>query len=994
MAATEVQTLVAELILDTSKAQSALRDLSRKLTTFGAGDAAAGQAGSRAAKSWVTSFNQGIKGGRFTEIGGALAGGGLKFLERTVLATAAAGAVLEFQFIRVQDAQAAMARTLEGESAPALAKLNAEILELSKVIPVSITELYRIGEVAGTIGIAASSVAQFTDVVAKMAATTDLGVDEAAMGIGRLLNLFGFVDEKGQAVADQADNIASAMLKLSISQASTDQEILLATERFAALATQMGFLPAQILAISSTAAALGQRPEAIGGSIQRIFGIINKQLALGNEAIDEFAGKPKKLEKALSALDVSKMAAISGLSVQAFIKEWEKAPEMAWERFLKGFGQLSSQEQSLLFGTGKDAIFPSFVRGQQTLQGLAARVDLLHKAGIEAGIAYDQEKLLDEQAAVRFDTLKNNFVLLGNAITRGAVAFGSAFDEQLGGAIKRVTQYITENEGKFADWGRSVGKAIESIDWQQVAQFAQRFFDIFATGVKTTGDILALAPRLTGFLALLKVVDSLAGGNLSKVAGSLGSGVLRVVFDKFFARGSSAANPLWVQTVGGALGPGGAIRGALTAVLAVASIAALAAAIGGAIILAFKDAAAPGVADLKDQVDALANRTSGTASTAAIQNLTKVMNGFVHSNDLAANVQNLAKLWVSGGFDEATRAYEEAAANIVADSRLNRSEIVSAIDAMTLALDTGAVPPDAIPELTAAIQALRIRLRVAIGDNTREGRPSLLGIAERTAEQRAAHDAHEAHLDATNAQGIMETGFSKVAGGLSKLLEALKPRHRQGEKGKSIQSAEFAALNRLDPSRTGDINAYLADLIEHYTKKPIGTKGHERGFIMPAFKGIFPELKADLKAAMKTGGPGLDKMIANLQGLKHLGVHLPVGLRNLLKRAAEAQKSAKETGKETKDATRGVKSAVTDASDRIENLTAALRRKQLAVTVKPSWKANVKAPSVRVNPKVTVTIGARSITRYYRGTVAYGPGYVLMQTGTGGAAVYSGGGGY
>jgi len=925
MAATEVQTLVAELILDTSKAQSALRDLSRKLTTFGAGDAAAGQAGSRAAKSWVTSFNQGIKGGRFTEIGGALAGGGLKFLERTVLATAAAGAVLEFQFIRVQDAQAAMARTLEGESAPALAKLNAEILELSKVIPVSITELYRIGEVAGTIGIAASSVAQFTDVVAKMAATTDLGVDEAAMGIGRLLNLFGFVDEKGQAVADQADNIASAMLKLSISQASTDQEILLATERFAALATQMGFLPAQILAISSTAAALGQRPEAIGGSIQRIFGIINKQLALGNEAIDEFAGKPKKLEKALSALDVSKMAAISGLSVQAFIKEWEKAPEMAWERFLKGFGQLSSQEQSLLFGTGKDAIFPSFVRGQQTLQGLAARVDLLHKAGIEAGIAYDQEKLLDEQAAVRFDTLKNNFVLLGNAITRGAVAFGSAFDEQLGGAIKRVTQYITENEGKFADWGRSVGKAIESIDWQQVAQFAQRFFDIFATGVKTTGDILdILGPRLTGILALLKVVDSLAGGNLSKVAGSLGSGVLRVVFDKFFARGSSPANPLWVAMIGG---PG-----------------------GGGILDTIKNFAAGIVGSIATVI--------GTTLTVALGGIT------------AAIISQIPKF-----FDEhdRTAGTQETPAQLQARSSSYAGPLRDLI--LTLlgrnpggpspTIDTGGHPFGS--DLAAAAAARAFAVGTRQGDLQKETNAIL---------NRGANS--------------QETAVSL----LQKMLDALKPRHRQGEKGKSIQSAEFAALNRLDPSRTGDINAYLADLIEHYTKKPIGTKGHERGFIMPAFKGIFPELKADLKAAMKTGGPGLDKMIANLQGLKHLGVHLPVGLRNLLKRAAEAQKSAKETGKETKDATRGVKSAVTDASDRIENLTAALRRKRLAVTVKPSWKANVKAPSVRVNPKVTVTIGARSITRYYRGTVAYGPGYVLMQTGTGGAAVYSGGGGY
>ena len=127
--------------------KSGLRNLSADI------EQAAAQSGAKAQRSglnfgqrFAKGFNQGAQLGRLGDIGSSIAAGGLKFLERTVLATAAAGVVLEYQFLKVQDAQAAMARTLEGESAPALAKLNAEILELSKVIPLPITELYRIGD--------------------------------------------------------------------------------------------------------------------------------------------------------------------------------------------------------------------------------------------------------------------------------------------------------------------------------------------------------------------------------------------------------------------------------------------------------------------------------------------------------------------------------------------------------------------------------------------------------------------------------------------------------------------------------------------------------------------------------------------------------------------------------------------------------------------------------------------------------------------------------
>lgn len=862
-------------------------------------------------------FNKGLTAptGRLAKIGVAAAGGGLKFLERSFLVTAAAGVVLESQFFKVQDAQAALARTLAGESAPAVAALSQDILEMSRVIPLATTELYRIAEVIGTTNVAADSIAGLTAVVAKLASTTDLSADEAAIGMARLLNMFGQIDEKGHIAAGAAESLADAIFRASLRFASSDQEILRASLRFGALANMMHMTQGQVIALSGAVTGLGQEPEAVGGSFQRLFQIINKAV-----------GEADKLGKVTPAL--AEMAKLANLTPAAFSEGVKAAPFETFIKLVEGFSKLSPTEQSVLFGKG--GIFPSFVRGAQTLQNLGLSYEEVLKAAKEFDTNSGQ---FDKAFATRVDTLQKNLRLLGNAAIEAGFTFGDAFDEEMGGAIKKLTTYIIDSLPAIEKFGQQVGRIIGGIDWGKAKTYADAFFGTIKKGF----DIVAsLPPELLAVLGAFKAFNFLSGGALGTITGSFASGIggifknvlvnalSQVGLGKFFVQ------PVFVTNPGFGLmsfGKTGLISVAVRSFLGVAAMSAF---------LGF-----------------LANSSNVPGQGGTPSNV----------KDNAYRISEIQR-------------------TIDALKRRDPNELL--VPGYSKSTETVA---QAIDRLEATIKAINEGGGTGVPGFGEMYGPSLsqLGAIPRMGDLQK-----ETNAILNRGANSQETAVSL----LQKLLDALKPRHRQGEKGKSIQSAEFAAINRLDPSRTGDINAYLADLIEHYTKKPIGTKGHERGFIMPAFKGIFPELKADLKAAMKTGGPGLDKMIANLQGLKHLGVHLPVGLRNLLKRAAEAQKSAKETGKETKDATRGVKSAVTDASDRIENLTAALRRKQLAVTVKPSWKANVKAPSVRVNPKVTVTIGARSITRYYRGTVAYGPGYVLMQTGTGGAAVYSGGGGY
>lgn len=851
----ETQYLTARLIVDTSGAAGPLKALNAQLAGMGKGWALAGQ---------------------------GLAGG-VKFLERTTLATVGAAALLENQFIKVQDAQAAMARTLDGESIPAIALLNKQILEMSKTVPIAVTELYRIGEVIGTTGIAADSIDKLTSVVAKLGATTDLSVDEAGLAMARLLRIFGDVDDKGRIATGAAEGLASGLVKASLSLASSDQDILKATLRFAALGEKMELTKGQILSLAAVSTGLGQAPEAVGGSIQRVLQIMLKAV-----------GDPK-LTKQLKGL-----AEVSGLTAKQFREAWAKDPFTAIGGFLKGFSKLNAEQQAQLFGTGPKAIFPTLVRGQQLLQNLGSQWDSTTRSAKEFDAEIARGQLLNEQFAVRTDTLKAKIQLLWNAFTRAGVAFGGAFNEELGDFIVTLTRKIDDALPAIEQFGKEVGKWFKNINWDALSTEIGIFFGIFKTGF----DIVSkLPPQILGMIALFKTLQALTGGVFGSIASALAGGVIRLVADQAFVQKVFVVNP--------GFGTG--------------------AELGSFFSKGIGLAIAGGFALVLSQLPKLLADSSLTTPPGTPARTAEVVAKTVGSQ--------------SGGLD----VYGFAQSVI----RLIRGD--SGGGQTGHDWGTGGT-------------------RTALGliqTNTQGVRTALGLIYPQT---RRIADAAEGSLSATE-----------------KLLRALKPTHRAGEKGKSIESAEFRFLERVDPGKTDKVTAALAALIDHYRKQPIGTKGHERDFIVPAFKGIIPDLKQALKSAMAGGDQGaVSRLVGQLKGLKEIGIHLPPGIRRLIKKAEENG----QTEKETKQAAQKVRTAVSEASDRIENLTAALRRKKLSTTVKPSWKATVRAPSVRVGgTTVRVTVGARTITRYYRGTVAYGPGLVLMQTGTGGAAVYSGGGG-
>jgi len=180
---------------------------------------------------------------------------------------------------------------------------------------------------------------------------------------------------------------------------------------------------------------------------------------------------------------------------------------------------------------------------------------------------------------------------------------------------------------------------------------------------------------------------------------------------------------------------------------------------------------------------------------------------------------------------------------------------------------------------------------------------------------------------------------------LQKMLNALKPEHRRGELGKSIETAQGRRLRNLDlddPNFTTKLTVWTAALVEHYTKQVIGTKGHERGFVLGNVDPIERNLAGLLRQAIKDGNvPAQDLLVQQLEALDSIPKN--------------------------------------DLSPKIERLIETVKRKNWRVTITQK-QGDIKTGDIHLRPRIIVGIGKRNIFRASVGSTGYGP--TLVEGGT------------
>ena len=420
---------------------------------------------------------------------------------------------------------------------PQLQQLSAQFRELSKQIPISASELARLGEAGGALGVPTENLKEFVRVTALLGVTTNLTADEAADSLGVLGNVLHLT-------AKEYSQFASSLVALGNAGASTEKDIVSIAERAGAAGNLIGVSTQQILGFSSAVASLGIESEAGGTAIQKFFIDTAKFTAAGGD-------------------ELKILAKVAGTTGKAFQKAFQDDAGKALQTFLAGLGKLPQAKQLKVL---EDLGFND-ARITRTLLGLANNTKLVSDQMKVANDAFAANTALTKEAEQRFNTFDSQLQITKNTLTDMAITIGSKLLPKITPLLKRLNEFVGSHQADIARFGDQLAAgfekfadALQKVDWKP-----------FIDGLKLSGEIAKTV--ITAFRSLPEDLQKLviAGFALNKVTGGLGTSIVKdiggALLGNLAQRGSSPANPLFVKEIGlpGGIpgGGGGGIVGTL-----------------------------------------------------------------------------------------------------------------------------------------------------------------------------------------------------------------------------------------------------------------------------------------------------------------------------------------------------------------------------------------------------------------------------------------------
>ena len=435
--------------------------------------------------------------------------------------------------INQQSAFSQIEKTLVGQaSTEQLETLRKELVALSSEIPVSFTELSKIGMLGSQLGIEAESIAQFTEVVAKFSAITGMSVEETAMNFGKIANILGLG-------ADQYQALGSAIAAVGVKTAATEQQIMSTAGQIGAVAKAAGLSASQVIGLSASFASLKIAPEEARGVVVRTFNEIDNAVRTFS-VNSEIGGEKLRI-----------LADIAGESSSDFAKAWSdktggSAADM-FNKFVEGLSKSNIPQE--LKRLGLDG-----VRTSKGLTALANGFDLVTESMLIAKEAGMDGTFLDKSFATIVEDVASRLTMLQNSFENLMAAGGGGTFLDI---ISLIITAITKLNVALTEMIEGGGVA---------AAFAK--FAIVLTGV-------------TGLLAALGASVAIAYGGFL----ALRTAYLAAIADGIILKGSLMAN------IGAMIGLGGASRvaaagvGALTTSMKVARLAIASTGIGVLVLL-------------------------------------------------------------------------------------------------------------------------------------------------------------------------------------------------------------------------------------------------------------------------------------------------------------------------------------------------------------------------------------------------------------------------
>lgn len=372
-----------------------------------------------------------------------------------------------------------------GITGPELDQLGDYFKNLSTEIPITTQELTAIATTAGQLGVkGTANVQSFTEVMAKLATTTDLTADTAATMLAQFSNITGITDY---------ERMGSVVASLGDATATTATKVVEMSQGIAATGTIAGMSATDIMAISDAVGSLGIESAAGSTSMSTLISTLYKATQTGNK-LKEFAS-------------------VAGMTAGEFKASWQRDAVGTLDAFIQGLNDTERNGKSAIVIL--DELGITNVRQTKAILGLASAGDLLSRTIEQGNKAWNENTALNEKAGIMFDTMKAKMQTLENSSTNLKIAIGDALAPAIIG---------------LAEGGQ---KAIEGI-----TAFVQAHPSLTTALAAVASGVVGITTAIAGVKAAIKVADFLgmtgplkalaaaaaeAGGGVAGLASALGA---------------------------------------------------------------------------------------------------------------------------------------------------------------------------------------------------------------------------------------------------------------------------------------------------------------------------------------------------------------------------------------------------------------------------------------------------------------------------------------
>lgn len=360
-----------------------------------------------------------------------------------------------------ESAMAGVAKTtnLSGSD---LADMGESIKGMSLDIPLTTTELAKIGEVAGQLGVANKDLLSFTEVMANLGVATNLTSEEAATMLAQFAAITGMD-------TSQYSNLGAAIVDLGNNFATNEQRIVEMSQSIAAAATNAGIAESDMLALSTAVTSLGIETQAGGTSMSKL--IMDMQTAVET-------GK-----------GLNDWAKAAGMSATEFAALWGQDATAAIQAFIKGLSSVEGGSTVMLDTLGITET--RMVRMINSLMNAESASGTLTNALKTSKTAWAENTALVKEAETRYATTESKIKLFNNSVNNLGIAVGDELTPALGN-LAEVGQDV-------AEWATEVVKANPELVKFVAALVAASvaFVGMAGAAVLTTKAVQALSAAMT-----------------------------------------------------------------------------------------------------------------------------------------------------------------------------------------------------------------------------------------------------------------------------------------------------------------------------------------------------------------------------------------------------------------------------------------------------------------------------------------------------------------